>query len=98
MLEFELVAGARQARGVAVVIDVFRASSVACHAAAAGAARIHPVGDEVIDGTLVSAAAVSRYLLACAPRIVSLVRMGHEAREPRAGRDGPLPWVASTAA
>ena len=146
ILEFDLVAGARRARGIAVVIDVFRAFSVACYATAGGAARIHPVADleearslkaahpgwllmgerharrlpgfdlgnsptevealgvagrtllhtthsgtqglraatdadEVITGALVNAAAVSRYLLARAPRIVSLVRMGHEARE-----------------
>jgi 2-phosphosulfolactate phosphatase len=146
VLELDLVAGARRAGGVAVVIDVFRAFSVACYATAGGAARIHPVADleearalkaahpdwllmgerharrlpgfdlgnsptevetlgvagrtllhtthagtqglraatgaeEVITGALVNAAAVSRYLLARAPRRVSLVRMGHEARE-----------------
>jgi len=41
MLDF--VAGARAARGVAVIIDVFRAFSVACYAVAQGAARIIPV-------------------------------------------------------
>lgn len=146
VLELDLVAGARRARGVAVVIDVFRAFSAACYATAGGAARIHPIADleearalkaahpdwllmgerharrlpgfdlgnsptevetlgvagrtllhtthagtqglraatgaeEVITGALVNAAAVSRYLLARAPRRVSLVRMGHEARE-----------------
>jgi 2-phosphosulfolactate phosphatase len=40
----DFVAGARAARGVAVVIDVFRAFSVACYAFAGGAARIIPVG------------------------------------------------------
>jgi 2-phosphosulfolactate phosphatase len=144
--EFDLVAGARRARGAAVVIDVFRAFSAACYAMAAGAARIHPVADldearglkaahpdwllmgerharrlpgfdlgnsptevealgvagrtivhtthsgtqglraasgadEVITGALVNAAAICRYLRARAPRVVSLVRMGHEARE-----------------
>ncbi len=144
--ELDLVAGARRARGIAVVIDVFRAFSVACYAMAGGAKRIHPVADleearvvkaahpdwllmgerharrlpgfdlgnsptevealgvagrtilhtthsgtqglraatgaeEVITGALVNAAAVGRYLVARAPRIVSLVRMGHEARE-----------------
>jgi 2-phosphosulfolactate phosphatase len=36
----EFVEGARKARGIAVIIDVFRAFSVACYAADAGAARI----------------------------------------------------------
>ena len=35
--------GARAARGLAVVIDVFRAFTVACFATARGARRIHPV-------------------------------------------------------
>jgi 2-phosphosulfolactate phosphatase len=43
ILDFE--AGARAARGVAVVIDVFRAFSVACYAFANGACRIIPVAD-----------------------------------------------------
>ena len=36
----EFVEGARKARGIAVIIDVFRAFSVACYAVDAGAARI----------------------------------------------------------
>ena len=40
----DFVAGARAARGVAVVIDVFRAFSVACYAYARGAQRMHPDG------------------------------------------------------
>jgi 2-phosphosulfolactate phosphatase len=36
----EFVEGARRARGVTVIIDVFRAFSVACYVADAGAARI----------------------------------------------------------
>ncbi|HEX4024747.1 MAG TPA: 2-phosphosulfolactate phosphatase [Steroidobacteraceae bacterium] len=40
----DFVAGARAARGVAVIIDVFRAFSVACYAAAQGVERIIPVG------------------------------------------------------
>jgi 2-phosphosulfolactate phosphatase len=36
----EFVVGARRAEGVTVIIDVFRAFSVACYAADAGAARI----------------------------------------------------------
>jgi len=41
----ELVAGARSARGLAVIIDVFRASSSIVAAFAAGAERIVPAGD-----------------------------------------------------
>jgi 2-phosphosulfolactate phosphatase len=143
---FDFVAGARRARGLAVVIDVFRAFSVACYATAGGARRIHPVAaiedaralqkshpdwlfigerharklegfdfgnspteirnadlagrtlvhtthagtqglvaasgaDEVITGSLVNAAAICRYVAASRPASVSLVRMGHEARE-----------------
>jgi 2-phosphosulfolactate phosphatase len=42
---FDYVEGARAARGVVVIIDVFRAFSVACYATAAGAERIVPVGE-----------------------------------------------------
>jgi 2-phosphosulfolactate phosphatase len=41
----DFVAGARAARGVAVVIDVFRAFSVACYAYAGGVDRMIPVGE-----------------------------------------------------
>jgi 2-phosphosulfolactate phosphatase len=41
----DFVAGARQAEGVAVIIDVFRAFSVACYAYARGAKRIIPVAE-----------------------------------------------------
>ena len=41
----DYVAGAQSAQGVAIVIDVFRAFSVACYAFANGAERIIPVGD-----------------------------------------------------
>ena len=143
---FDHVAGARAARGVAVVIDVFRAFSVAPHAFDCGAARVLPAGeveearelgrrfpgavlagerharklpgfdagnspteiraldlrgkvlvhtthagtqglvnasgaDEVLTGAFVNISAVCRYLLRRAPDRVSLVRMGHEARE-----------------
>jgi 2-phosphosulfolactate phosphatase len=140
------VEGARSARGIAVVIDVFRAFSVAPHAFDRGAARVLPVGeiaeafelgrrfpgallagerharklpgfdagnsptevrtlelrgrvlvhtthagtqglvnatgaDEVLTGSFVNLSAVHRYLVARSPQRVSLVRMGHEARE-----------------
>jgi 2-phosphosulfolactate phosphatase len=140
------VAGGRDARGIAVVIDVFRAFSVAAYAFDAGAARVLPVGeisdaielgrrfpgsvlagerharrlpgfdagnspteiraldlrgrvlvhtthagtqglvnaagaDEVLTGAFVNISAVCRYVKARAPARVSLVRMGHEARE-----------------
>jgi len=143
---FDHVAGAREARGIAVVIDVFRAFSVAAYAFDAGAARVIPAGeieeafalgrrfpgavlagerharklpgfdignspteiratdlrgrvlvhtthagtqglmnasgaDEVLTGAFVNISAVCRYLQARAPAQVSLVRMGHEARE-----------------
>lgn len=141
----DFVAGARAARGSAVVIDVFRAFSTACYAAAGGA-RIVPVADieaaralgqrhpdwllagerhgrdlpgfqfgnspariaeaplrgrtlvhtthagtqgltqaesadEVLTGSLVNAAAIVRYLRRRSPPLVSIVRMGQEARE-----------------
>jgi 2-phosphosulfolactate phosphatase len=41
----DFVAGARAARGVAVIIDVFRAFSLAAHAMARGAHAIIPVAD-----------------------------------------------------
>jgi 2-phosphosulfolactate phosphatase len=146
----DFVAGARAARGLTVVIDVFRAFSTACYAAAGGARLIpvadlevaralgarHPdwllVGerggrdlpgfhfgnspariraaalagrtlvhtthagtqgltqadgaDEVLTGSLVNAAAVVRHIRARAPSQVSIVRMGHQARE-RADED-----------
>jgi 2-phosphosulfolactate phosphatase len=140
------VAGARDARGITVVIDVFRAFSVAPHAFAAGAARVFPAGaiedafalrtrfpdavlvgerharrlpgfdagnspteilaldvrgrpvvhtthagtqglvnaieaDEVLTGGFVNISSVCRYILGRRPEQVSLVRMGHEARE-----------------
>jgi 2-phosphosulfolactate phosphatase len=140
------VAGAREARGIAVVIDVFRAFSVAAYAFDAGAARVIPAGaveearalalrhpgavlagerharrlpgfdlgnsptevraldlrgkvlvhtthagtqglvnatgaGEVLTGAFVNISAVGRYLRRRAPERVSLVRMGHEARE-----------------
>jgi 2-phosphosulfolactate phosphatase len=142
----DFVAGAQAARGLAVVIDVFRAFSVAAHAFALGARTILPVSsiedafalkhahrqalligerharrlpgfdcgnsptelagfelrertlihtthsgtqglvnalaaDEVITGALVNAAAIVRYIQSRRPERVTLVRMGHEARE-----------------
>jgi 2-phosphosulfolactate phosphatase len=42
----DFVAGARDARGVAVIIDVFRAATLQCQAIGQGATRILPVADE----------------------------------------------------
>lgn len=41
----QLVDGARDARGLAVIIDVFRAFSTACYAIDAGIEKIYPVGN-----------------------------------------------------
>jgi 2-phosphosulfolactate phosphatase len=143
---FDHVAGAKAARGIAVVVDVFRAFAVAPHAFGAGAARVLPVGEieealamrqrfpgavlvgerharklpgfdagnsptdiraldlagktvvhtthagtqglvnadaatEVLTGSFVNISAVCRHILARGPETVSIVRMGHEARE-----------------
>lgn len=143
---FDHVAGAREARGIAVVVDVFRAFSVAPYAFDAGAARVLPAAEiddalelgrrfpgavlvgerharrlpgfdagnspteiralelrgkvlvhtthagtqgllnatsaeEVLTGSFVNIGAVHRYLQARSPAQVSIVRMGHEARE-----------------
>jgi 2-phosphosulfolactate phosphatase len=140
------VAGATRARGIALVIDVFRAFTVAPHAVAAGASRVLPVGeiddalalrqampdavlvgerharrlhgfdagnspteilavgvsgrpvvhtthagtqglvnatgaDEVLTASLVNVSALARYVRSRQPRHVTIVRMGHEARE-----------------
>jgi 2-phosphosulfolactate phosphatase len=142
----DFVAGARAARGIAVVIDVFRAFSVEAYAFAWGATASIPVAgietarqlkaanpnaillgernarplpgfdcgnsptelerltvkdrvlihtthsgtqglanavnaDEVITGALVNCAAIVRYVQSRQPAQVTLVRMGHEARE-----------------
>lgn len=142
----DFVEGARGARGIAIVIDVFRAFSLAAHAFARGASSIVPVADvttahelkrqhpdwllvgerharrlpgfdcgnspaqlealeigertlihtthsgtqglvnavsaqEVLTGALVNAAAIARYVRSRHPQEVTLVRMGHEARE-----------------
>lgn len=43
VLTADFVAGATAARGVAIIVDVFRACSLVAHALAAGAARVVPV-------------------------------------------------------
>ncbi|MHC1790856.1 2-phosphosulfolactate phosphatase [Solidesulfovibrio sp.] len=58
----ELLSGAAEATGVAVVIDVFRACSVACYAFAGGAARILPV--DSVEEALALRAEHPGYLLA----------------------------------
>ena len=140
------VAGAQSAQGVAVVIDVFRAFSVAAYAFSRGAATVIPIAEvdyahqlkrdhpdwlligerharplpgfdcgnspsdlekldvlgrtiihtthagtqgltavpgaiETLTGALVNAGAIVRYLQARQPQVVTIVRMGHEARE-----------------
>ncbi|HET9272081.1 MAG TPA: 2-phosphosulfolactate phosphatase [Vicinamibacterales bacterium] len=140
------VDGAARARGIALVIDVFRAFTVAPHAIAAGATRVMPVGaiedalalraripgvllvgerharrlpgfdagnspteiltlgvagrpvahtthagtqglvsatgaDEVLAASLVNVTALARYVQSRDPQQVTIVRMGHEARE-----------------
>ena len=148
-MNFEIVdhvAGAARARGIALVIDVFRAFTVAPHACAAGASRVIPVAaiedalalrqrlqnavlvgerharrlpgfdagnspteilgldlvgrpvvhtthagtqglvaatgaDEVLTASLVNVSALARYVRARDPEHVTIVRMGHEARE-----------------
>ena len=42
---YELLEGAKQARGAVVIIDVFRAFTMESYAFSRGAARIYPVGD-----------------------------------------------------
>lgn len=140
------VAGALAAQGVAVVIDVFRAFSVAAYAFSRDVATVIPIADvedarelkrqhpdwlligerharplpgfdcgnspsdlekldiagrtiihtthsgtqgltavpgsiETLTGALVNAGAIVRYLQARQPEVVTIVRMGHEARE-----------------
>lgn len=41
----DFVSGARKAEGIAVVIDVFRAFSVACYCFSKGVSKIYPIGD-----------------------------------------------------
>jgi 2-phosphosulfolactate phosphatase len=142
----DFVAGAKEATGIAVVIDVFRAFTVAAHAMECGARTVVPVAeiarartlkqlnpdwllvgerharplpgfdcgnspthvreldvrdrviihtthagtqgltnadqaDEVLTGALVNAGAIGRYIRAKGASEVTLVRMGHEARE-----------------
>lgn len=58
----ELLSGASQATGTAVVIDVFRACSVACYAFAGGVARLLPV--DSVEEALALKAAHPDWLLA----------------------------------
>ena len=45
ILKKDFIAGAREAEGIAVIIDVFRAFSTACYCLDGGAERVLPVGD-----------------------------------------------------
>lgn len=58
----ELLSGAAEATGTAVVIDVFRACSVACYAFAGGVSRILPV--DSVEEALALRAEHPEYLLA----------------------------------
>ena len=49
----DFITGAAQAKGIVVVIDVFRAFSVACYCFQGGAERIYPVG-EIEDAVALS--------------------------------------------
>lgn len=71
----EFVEGARKAKGVAVIIDVFRAFSVGCYAFDAGAVRLIATAgtnglvnavnaDVVITGSIINAGAIVRYIKA----------------------------------
>lgn len=48
----EMIEGAREASGLTVIIDVFRAFSLECYLMAAGAGRLLPVGKEKTARTL----------------------------------------------
>lgn len=58
----ELLSGAAEATGTAVIIDVFRACSVACYAFAAGVERILPV--DAVEEAFALRAAHPDYLIA----------------------------------
>ena len=45
ILKKDFIAGAREAEGITVIIDVFRAFSTACYCLDGGAKRVLPVGD-----------------------------------------------------
>lgn len=50
----QLIEGARAARGLTVIIDVFRAFSLEAYLFASGAEKIYPVGDEALSRRLKS--------------------------------------------
>jgi 2-phosphosulfolactate phosphatase len=152
--------GARDARGVVVIIDVLRAATLQCQAFAQGAARVLPVAEEatarqfkatnpdwllvgerharklpgfdhgnspseisgldlsgrtlihtthagtqglaaardatvVLSAALVNATATAQRIRELAPERVTLVRMGHEARERTLEDDLCAAWLAS---
>ena len=90
---FHLIEGARQAEGLTVIIDVFRAFSMECWLYALGARVVHTTSagtqgivnayhaKEILTGSFVNAAAVAAYIRKTSPGKVSLVCMGKEGLE-----------------
>ena len=156
----DFTTGASEARGVAVIVDVFRASTLQCYAFGQGADRVFPVAEVemarqfkavnpdwllvgerharklpgfdhgnspaeiaqldltgstvvhtthagtqglcgavearvVLSAALVNATATARYVQSLQPSQVTIVRMGHEARERSAEDDVCAEWLAA---
>ena len=81
----EKVSGAKEAEGLAVIIDVFRAFSLECYLSEMGVERIIPVGD--IDKALSLAASIS-----------GSISIGERGSRPLEGFDyGNSPWLIKDA-